>query len=85
MTGVISTPPIGATNFRVKARGGSVGITSKGHSPLFKLTLGYQVRMIRNKNPRVSPDSKKPNEKLIVGKAFNTNGVTKFKASTHTS
>tara|TARA_B100000700_G_scaffold244712_1_gene272949 strand:+ start:232 stop:423 length:192 start_codon:yes stop_codon:yes gene_type:complete len=63
MTGVTSTPPIGATNVLVNARKGSVGHDIKGHKPWFKLTLGYQVRMILIKNAILKADKLKPSKK----------------------
>ncbi len=87
ITGVISTPPIGLTNFLVIAKNGSVGNEIKGQRPLLRFIFGYQVRIIRIRKESVRAPRRKPSNMLMVGRYSINRFMNRIKASlnTHTS
>tara|TARA_B100000214_G_scaffold108458_1_gene76462 strand:- start:212 stop:466 length:255 start_codon:yes stop_codon:yes gene_type:complete len=78
--GVTSTPPIGATIFRVATRTGSVGWNIIGQKPVLESIFGYQVKIILRRNARVRELIKKPIKKCRVGRLLTNKGITKLKA-----
>jgi hypothetical protein len=78
--GVTSTPPIGATIFRVSTNMGSVGKKIIGQKPVLKSIFGYHVKIILRRNAKVSTPIEKPIKKCRVGRLLTNRGITKLKA-----
>ena len=79
ITGVTSTPPIGATTRRVRASTGSAAKDQRP-GPCFRSTWGYQVSTIRSRKARVQAASNNPSSRWTIGRTCRSSGVTKLYA-----